>query len=124
MRCTAVAPACSFSSVTFSPNGYKEGLNALQARGYEIGLVHLLSPDEVEPPLSGDLKLVDVETGQDAEITLDAPTLTLYQERLQAWQTEIAAYCAHRHLHYIPVTTHLPWEKLVIQTLREKGVVK
>jgi uncharacterized protein (DUF58 family) len=107
-----------------SPNGYKDGLNAIQSRGYEIGLIHLLSPDEVEPPLSGDLKLVDIETGQDAEITLDAPTLALYQERLQAWQTEIAAYCAHRHLHYIPVTTSLPWEKLVVQTLREKGVVK
>ncbi|HRQ39582.1 MAG TPA: DUF58 domain-containing protein [Chloroflexota bacterium] len=107
-----------------SPNGYKDGLNAIQSRGYEIGLLHLLSPDEVEPPLSGDLKLVDVETGQDAEITLDAPTLALYQERLRAWQTEIATYCAHRHLHYIPVTTSLPWEKLVVQTLREKGVVK
>lgn len=107
-----------------SANGYKEGLNAIQSRGYEIGLIHLLSPDEVEPPLSGDLKLVDVETGQDAEITLDAPTLALYQERLYTWQSEIAAYCAHRHLHYIPVTTSLPWERLVVQTLREKGVVK
>ncbi|MCL4267336.1 MAG: DUF58 domain-containing protein [Anaerolineae bacterium] len=107
-----------------SANGYKEGLNAIQSRGYEIGLIHLLSPDEVEPPLSGDLKLVDIETGQDAEITLDAPTLALYQERLHAWQSEIAAYCAHRHLHYIPVTTSLPWERLVVQTLREKGVVK
>jgi uncharacterized protein (DUF58 family) len=107
-----------------SPNGYKEGLNTLQARGYEIGLIHLLSPDEVEPPVSGDLKLVDVETGQDAEITLDAPTLSLYQERLHTWQNEIAAHCAHRQLHYIPVVTDLPWEKLVVQTMREKGVVK
>jgi hypothetical protein len=43
-----------------SPNGYQDGLNALQARGYEVGLIHILSPDEVEPPVSGDLKLVDV----------------------------------------------------------------
>jgi uncharacterized protein (DUF58 family) len=107
-----------------SPNGYQDGVNSLQARGYEIGLIHLLSQDEVEPPVSGDLKLVDVETGQDVEITLDAPTLALYQERLQSWQTEIAAYCAKRHLHYIPVVTNLSWEKLVVQTMREKGLVK
>ncbi len=106
-----------------SPNGYKDGLSTLQARGYEIGLIHLLSRDEVDPPVSGDLKLVDVETGQDAEITLDMPTLQLYQQRLHAWQTDIAAHCAHRHLHYIPVITDLPWEKLVVQTLREKGMV-
>lgn len=97
-----------------SPNGYKDGLSALQARGYEIGLIHLLSPDEVDPPVSGDLKLVDVETGQDAEITLDEPTLQLYRQRLHAWQTDIAAHCANRHLHYIPVITDLPDRKSVV----------
>ncbi|MCP4428722.1 MAG: DUF58 domain-containing protein, partial [Chloroflexi bacterium] len=65
-----------------SPNGYQDGLNALQSRGYEIGLIHLLSPDEVNPAVSGDLKLVDIETGQDAEITLDPTTLGQYRERL------------------------------------------
>ncbi len=107
-----------------SPNGYQEGLNALQARGYEVGLIHLLSPDEVDPPVSGDLKLVDVETGQDAEITLDPTTLGQYRERLHAWQTEIAAACAGRGVHYIPIVTNQPWERLVMQTLRVKGVVK
>lgn len=107
-----------------SPGGCKDGLNAIQARGYEVGLIHLLSPDEVDPPLGGDLKLVDVETGQDAEITLDPPTLQRYRQRLQAWQTEIAAYCNGRGIHYIPVTTDMSWEKLVLQTLRVKGVVK
>ena len=107
-----------------SPNGYQDGLNALQARGYEVGLIHLLSPDELEPPVTGDLKLVDIETGADAEITLDPTTLDLYRERLQAWQTEIATYCANRQVHYIPLTTDLPWEKLVMQTLRIKGIVK
>ncbi|MCI0643606.1 MAG: DUF58 domain-containing protein, partial [Chloroflexi bacterium] len=89
----------------FSPAGYKEGLNALQSRGYEAGLVHVLSPDEVDPPLGGDVKLVDVETKSDAEITLDASTLGLYRRRLQEWQAEIAAYCAGRDVHYIPLTT-------------------
>ncbi|WP_420645687.1 DUF58 domain-containing protein [Candidatus Leptofilum sp.] len=107
-----------------SPNGYQDGLHALQSRGYEVGLIHLLSPDEVEPPVTGDLKLVDIETGADAEITLDPTTLDLYRERLQAWQTEIATTCAKRHIHYIPLTTDLPWEKLVMQTLRVKGVVR
>lgn len=106
-----------------SPNGYQEGLKALQARGYEIGIIQLLSPDEVEPPVSGDLKLIDIETGEDAELTLDPSTLDLYRERLQSWQNEIAAYCSTRHLHYIPVTTNLPWEQLVVQTMRQKGLL-
>ncbi len=107
-----------------SPSGYKDGLTAVLSRGYEIGLIHLLSPDEVDPPLSGDLKLVDVETGQDAEISLDGATLAAYRQRLQAWQAEIAAFCAGRASHYIPLVTDTPWEKVVMQTLRLKGVVK
>ena len=107
-----------------SPEGYQDGLNALQSRGYEVGLIHLLSPDEMEPPVTGDLKLIDIETGADAELTLDPTTLDLYRERLRAWQAEIANYCASRGVHYIPVVTDVPWEKLVMQTLRTKGVVK
>ncbi len=107
-----------------SPNGYQDGLAVLQSRGYEIGLIHILSPDEIEPPVTGDLKLVDVETGVDAEITLDPNTLNLYRQRFRDWQAEIANYCATRNLHYIPLTTDHPWDKIVMQTLRARGVVK
>lgn len=107
-----------------SPNGFQDGLNALQSRGYEVGLIHILSPDEVDPPITGDLKLVDAETGQDAEITLDATTLDQYRQRLQEWQTETAVRCASRNIHYIPLTTDTPWEQVVMQTLREKTVIR
>lgn len=106
-----------------SPNGYQEGITALLGRGFEVGIIHTLSPDEVSPPASGDLKLVDIETGQDAEITLDASARQLYRERLAEWQGEIANFCSSRQVHYIPVTTDLPWEKLIMQTLRTKGVI-
>ncbi len=107
-----------------SPGGYRDGLSALQARGYELGIVHLLSPDEHDPGLNGDLKLVDVETSATAEITLDPTTLRDYRERVATWQQEIATYCHGRGVHYIPVMTDEPWEKLVLQTLRIQGVIK
>jgi uncharacterized protein (DUF58 family) len=107
-----------------APGGYKEGLNALQSRGYELVLVHLLSPDEVDPPAGGDVKLLDVETGAAAEISLDATTIDLYRARLQEWRQEIAAYCSGREVHYIPLISDFPWEKLVLQSLRAQSVVK
>lgn len=106
-----------------SPAGYRDGVNALQARGYEVGVIHILSPDEVDPPLAGDLKLIDVETEDDAELTLDVTTLDLYRERLQAWQAELADHCRGRGVHYVPVVTDVPWERLVMQTLRVQGVL-
>jgi hypothetical protein len=98
-------------------------LNILQSRGYEVGLLHILSPDEAEPPVGGDVKLVDIETGADAEITLDTSTVNLYRERFQDWQSEISDDCQSRGVHYVPITTDYPWDRLVMQTLRVKGIV-
>lgn len=108
----------------FSPSGHAQGLNALQARGFEVALIHLLSPDEEDPPVGGDLKLVDIETGQDAEITLDVSTVGSYVRRLNEWRAELAGHCASRGIHYIPVSTGIPWERLVMQTMRARGLVK
>lgn len=107
-----------------SPNGYQDGVSALQARGYEVALLHILSQDELEPPLVGDVKLVDAETGDEAEITLDASTLDAYRARVEAWQGEINQFCSYRGVHYIPITTDQPWEQLVLQTLRTQGLVR
>lgn len=107
-----------------SPTGYEDGVSALQAKGYEVGIIHLLSPDEIDPPLDGDFKLIDAETGVESEVTLDAATLQAYRERVMGWQTEIATHLNGRGAHYVPVVTDQPWDQLVLQTLRQRGVLK
>ncbi len=108
----------------FSPAGYVEGLNALAARGHEIAVIHVLSPDEVEPPLAGDLRLLDVETGNPQEVTIDAPMRALYRRRLAEWRDEIAAACRARDAHYIPVVTDTPFDRVVLYDLRRAGVIR
>jgi uncharacterized protein (DUF58 family) len=108
----------------FSPSGYEAGLNALQSRGYEVGVIHLLSPDEISPAVGDDVKLIDVETRAEAEISLDAATIGRYRDRLERWRSEIARACAGRGVHYVPVSTDLRWDRLILQTLRQKGVVR
>src|SRR5690606_35456164 len=46
----------------FSPTGHMDGIRALMSKGYEVVMLHVLSPDEVNPALNGDLRLIDVET--------------------------------------------------------------
>ncbi|MDJ0753487.1 MAG: DUF58 domain-containing protein [Ardenticatenaceae bacterium] len=107
-----------------SPNGYQDGLAALQNRGFEVSLLHLLSPDEIEPGLIGDVKLIDAETAAEAEVTLDAATLDAYRQRVSEWQSEINHFCGSRGIDYVPVVTSSPWEQLVLRTMREMGMVK
>jgi uncharacterized protein (DUF58 family) len=108
----------------FSPAGYAEGLTALAARGHEVAIVHVLSPDEVEPPLGGDLRLLDVETGESQEVTIDGGMRALYRRRLEEWQGEIRATCRARDAHYLPVVTDTPFDRVVLYELRRVGLVR
>jgi len=107
----------------FSPTGCVEGLTALAARGHEVAVLHLLSPDETDPPLGGDLRLVDVETGEVQEVTIDGGMRALYRRRLADWQEEIRAACRARDIHYIPLVSDIPFERVVLTDLRRVGVV-
>jgi uncharacterized protein (DUF58 family) len=108
----------------FSPAGYVEGLTALATRGHEIAILHVLSPDEVEPPLGGDLRLLDVETGEPQEVTIDGGMRALYRHRLEEWRDEIRATCRARDAHYVPIVTDTPFDRVVLYDLRRVGLVR
>ncbi len=118
------AGLCFVISDLFSPAGHQAGLRELQSRGFEVNLLHLLAPDEIDPPLAGDLRLVDVETGQAQEVSVEAGMRDLYRQRVQAWQDGIMAECMQRGVRYIPVSTAQPWDELVLLGLRRAGVMK
>lgn len=108
----------------FSPNGYTDGLNMLLGKGHEVVLLHVLSPDEVIPPLAGDLRLVDMETGTAQEVTIDATMRTFYAQRLDAWLNEIRTDCGRKGVHYVMAQTDSVWEKILLFDLRRLGLVK
>jgi uncharacterized protein (DUF58 family) len=107
-----------------APGGCETGLAQLQSRGYEVVLIHLLSPEEADPPLAGDLRLVDVETGQAQEVSLDGGLRDLYRRRLRLWQDGIQAFCRKRGIRYLSFTTSVPWDKVVLFEMRKAAIVK
>jgi uncharacterized protein (DUF58 family) len=115
---------CFIVSDLFSPNGYQEGLNTLLGKGYEVGLIHVLSPDEAAPAIGGDLRLVDVETGTPQEVTIDSGMRELYMKRFEEWRERIRADCVRRGVHYVTIETDTPWEKVILFNLRRLGAVK
>lgn len=108
----------------FSPTGYVDGLNMLLAKGHEVVLIHVLADDEINPPLAGDLRLIDVETGLPQEVTIDATLRTIYEQRLRAWLDGLRDECSRRGVHYVLATTNTPFEKVILYDLRKLGLVK
>ena len=108
----------------FSPSGYLEGINTLLGRGHELVVVHILAPEEVDPPLAGDLRLIDVETEWAQEVTVDGAMREIYRQRLKAWRDEIRSECRRRGAHYFPLQTDSAWERLILSDMRQSGLVK
>lgn len=107
-----------------SPHGYQSTLKLLQQRGHEVAIVHVMSPDEIDPPLAGDLKLIDVETGTAQEVSIDGGLRDAYRQHVTAWRTEAQAFCRARGVRYLAVQTDRPWDKVVLYDMRKAGMVK
>jgi uncharacterized protein (DUF58 family) len=104
--------------------GYQDALRYLLARNMDIYVVHVLSQEEVHPELVGDLRLVDAEDGAIAEITVSAPLLKRYKDTLNAFVGSIKDWCTSRGITYIFTTNQYPFDKLILNYLRERGLVK
>jgi uncharacterized protein (DUF58 family) len=105
-------------------HGYQEALRYLLARNMDIYVVQVLSQEEVQPELVGDLRLVDVEDDDIAEITISAPLLKRYKDKLNAFVGGLKEWCTQRGITYIFTTNQVPFDKLILTYLRERGLVK
>jgi uncharacterized protein (DUF58 family) len=103
--------------------GADKVIRELAATRSELVVLHVLSPQELDPPLEGDLRLVDAETGAGVDVTADLATIDAYQERLAAWKGGFADLAARRGATYVDVPTMLPLNDLVFAELRRRRVV-
>ncbi|HMQ30817.1 MAG TPA: DUF58 domain-containing protein [Chloroflexaceae bacterium] len=104
--------------------GWKDALSALSSRPFEITVMHILAPQELEPELDGDFRLIDAEGGAPVEISADLDLLRRYRENLAGWRAEIESFCNGRGLSYLPVDTGVPIEEFVLGRMRRRGVLR
>ena len=104
------------------PHGFESGVRALLERRYDVHLVHLLDPTEMNPDLAGDLRLEDAETGEVRDITVDAETLRGYRERLSQFLQRVEGFCRAHEVGYHRVVTDTPVEEFVVAQLRGRVI--
>lgn len=105
-------------------DGYEHGLRFLAARSLDVYAVQVLSQEEIDPPYTGDLKLTDVEDGDEAEITISAPLLARYRQTLSAFRSALSGFCTKRGMQYLFTSNQVPFEKMVLGYLRSRGLVR
>ena len=104
--------------------GFTDGLRRLISRKYDLYVVQVLGPQELEPEFSGDLRLVDVEDDDMAEVTLSAALLSYYKKNLTAYCNELKGFCTSRGATYPLANSADPVEALVLNYLRRIGMLR
>ena len=98
-------------------------IRELAATGSELVILHVLSPDELDPALEGDLRLVDSETGDRVDVTADLGTLDAYKTRLAAWKQGFADLAARRRASYVDLSSDTNLAELMFAELRRRRVL-
>ena len=98
-------------------------IRELAATGSELIVLHVLSPDELDPPLEGDLHLLDSETGEGIDVTVDLATLDAYKARLAAWKAGFADVAAKRRATYVDLPSDANLSDLMFAELRRRRVL-
>jgi uncharacterized protein (DUF58 family) len=104
--------------------GYEKALRLLVAQQMDVYLLHVLSPEELNPDIKGDLRLVDSEDSDVAEVTVSRPLLDRYKRTLAAFVEGAKDYCTRRGMSYLMTSTETPVDKLVGTYLRKRGLVR
>jgi uncharacterized protein (DUF58 family) len=104
--------------------GYEAALRFLVAQRYDVYVVHVLSPEELDPDLKGDLKLIDSEDSDVAEVTISRPLLDRYKRTLAAFVDGAREFCVRRGMTYLMTNSQTPVEQIVSNYLRARGLVR
>lgn len=108
--------------------GYESGLRRLVGRGYDLFLIQVLSPQEIDPVgphgLAGDLRLRDVEDADVAEVTISAPLLKRYKANLAAYCAGLREFAARREITALTVPSSTPIDTLILDYLRKRGLLR
>ncbi|HEX2766731.1 MAG TPA: DUF58 domain-containing protein [Candidatus Limnocylindria bacterium] len=104
--------------------GYLDALRDLAGTRSQLSVLHLLAPEELEPEVAPDARLVDQETGQQVEVSGDDDLVDRYRARLEEWSEEIGSFVSRRGGAYVRVPSDIDLADLLFDVLRRRRVVE
>jgi uncharacterized protein (DUF58 family) len=103
---------------------FEGGMRRLLDKRFEVTLLHVLAPEEVHPPMSGDLTLIDKESGAEVAITLNQEALDRYEARFRSWTAAVEGFAARHGILYQRIQTSERLEHVLFDSLRRRGVLR
>lgn len=101
----------------------KEALIFLKHKGQEIMLVQVLSQEEIDPLLRGDLKLNDIEEASKMDISLYGKAIEIYKDKLDEFIKDIKDLSKKYGATYILANSSDSLEKIIFKEFTSRGII-
>ena len=108
----------------YDPDGYEDSINMLRYNRYEPFAIQVIDPAEMRPRLTGDLQLIDCETGEVREITVSQRLLQAYIREHARYCEELAEFCTAKQVPLFRAETSVPFDELVLKIFRKGGFLR
>jgi uncharacterized protein (DUF58 family) len=103
---------------------WEAALGSLAVCGGEACVLHVMAAEEISPSGSGDLELVDAETGETREITMGASVLRRYAKERDAFLQSVRGACFRYGFPYLFEANTTPVADAILRSLRRLGVIQ
>ncbi len=101
----------------FDEGGYQSGLDQLRYRRYDGHVVQLYDRKEMNPPMLGDVEMIDVETESDRKVTVTEKNIRQYKKLFEEHQSSVREYCRNYGLGCTQSPAHVPFDDLVMNMM-------
>lgn len=99
-------------------------IRRLPARRGAFAVVQVLDPTDLDPDLSGDLELVDAETGALVEVSVSADVLADYRALARRWVDDVAGRIRASGGAHLLMSTTDDLEQILLGRARDAGVLR
>jgi len=102
----------------------KKACNSIYNSGLELFAIQILGESEIDPIIAGDVRLLDCETEQPLDVSLNANLIKIYQEYRLDHEAYIAELCKKRAGRFLTINSNTNIEHILFDTLCRKGWIR
>ena len=107
-----------------TPASLARPFNLLYSAGLEIFALQVLGPTEIDPELTGDLRLVDSENGTTVDVSSIDALHGIYHEHREQLQEHVRRQSRTRNGRFLSISSEAPLDWVLFDLLQRQGWLK
>ena len=100
-----------------------KAIDQLRFHKHEVYLIQVASPWELNPPIRGELRLVDKETSRHDDLTISDSMLRRYRSEFEQFHAAVKQYAMRYSIGYALARTDQPFDDFLRGVLQRGGLV-